>query len=172
MHATDLTTLQCLPRALLAVNEDGAIDWIIDDVDPASLQEAALTKGWSLDDVDFVELSEGEFLCPGFVDTHTVRTFRFSRKQCNVELIWRGRELACTAVPEYGHVSRVSSPRLGWRLMTIVVCRGQQYELLDWLANVTFPTEARFADVEYAKKAYNSVVQRVLNCGVSLGVLW
>lgn len=75
MHATELTTLQCLARALLAVNEDGAIDWIMDDVDPASLQEAALSKGWSLDDpsVDFVELSEGEFLCPGFVDTHTVR---------------------------------------------------------------------------------------------------
>ncbi len=44
---------------------------------------------------------------------------------------------------------------------------GQQYELLDWLANVTFPAEARFADLEYAKTAYESVVRRVINCGVS-----
>lgn len=47
------------------------------------------------------------------------------------------------------------------------VFRGGQYELLDWLQNVTFPTEAKFQDVEYAKKAYTSVVQRVLDCGVS-----
>lgn len=45
---------------------------------------------------------------------------------------------------------------------------GQQYELLQWLSDLTFPTEAKFADLDYAKKTYTSVVQRVLNNGVRL----
>jgi hypothetical protein len=30
---------------------------------------------------------------------------------------------------------------------------GQQYELLDWLTEVTFPMETRFADVDFARRA-------------------
>lgn len=45
---------------------------------------------------------------------------------------------------------------------------GQQYELLDWLDNVTFPMEANFADVEFARETYVEVVRRVINCGVCL----
>lgn len=63
-----------------------------------------------------VVLPYGQFLCPGFIDTHT-------------------------------HACQV--PNVGL---------GQQYELLDWLHNVTFPRERRFADVEYAERTYNSVV--------------
>ncbi|KAF8322129.1 Metallo-dependent hydrolase [Clavulina sp. PMI_390] len=44
---------------------------------------------------------------------------------------------------------------------------GQQYQLLDWLDNITFPTEARFADVAYARTAYTEVVSRVLNAGTT-----
>jgi cytosine/adenosine deaminase-related metal-dependent hydrolase len=40
-------------------------------------------------------------------------------------------------------------------------------ELLQWLNNYTYPTEARFKDVEYAKRAYPGVVQRIVNSGVS-----
>ena len=43
---------------------------------------------------------------------------------------------------------------------------GQQYELLEWLAEVTFPMEARFADVGFARKAYASVIRRTLDYGV------
>lgn len=43
---------------------------------------------------------------------------------------------------------------------------GQQYELLDWLENVTFPMEATFADVKVAETTYRSVVRRVIDCGV------
>ena len=44
---------------------------------------------------------------------------------------------------------------------------GQQYELLDWLNNVTFPMEAKFSDIDFARRAYESVVRRVIDCGVS-----
>ena len=43
---------------------------------------------------------------------------------------------------------------------------GQQYELLDWLSEVTFPMEARFEDVEFARKAYTSVIKRTIDYGV------
>ncbi|KAF8921078.1 hypothetical protein CPB85DRAFT_1404999 [Mucidula mucida] len=44
---------------------------------------------------------------------------------------------------------------------------GQQYELLDWLSKVTFPMEAKFADLEFARRAYTSVVRRVLDNGTT-----
>ena len=43
---------------------------------------------------------------------------------------------------------------------------GQQHELLDWLEEVTFPMEARFADADFARRAYTSVVKRTLDYGV------
>lgn len=45
---------------------------------------------------------------------------------------------------------------------------GQQYELLDWLAKVTFPMEAKFADPQLAERAYRSIVRRVIDSGVSI----
>ena len=44
---------------------------------------------------------------------------------------------------------------------------GQQYELLDWLSEVTFPMEARFSDVGFARRAYTSVIKRTIDFGVS-----
>ncbi|KIO27815.1 hypothetical protein M407DRAFT_243264 [Tulasnella calospora MUT 4182] len=125
VHATSLRHIQACPRALIGVSDDGVIDWVLDDVDSASIQDAMISKGWQIEDVDFIELGFGQWIMPGFVDTHT-------------------------HAPQY--------PNMGI---------GGQYELLDWLKNVTFPTEAKFEDVEYAKKAYTSVVQRVLDCGTT-----
>lgn len=73
MHATSLQHIQASPRALIGVSDDGVIDWVLDDVDSASIQDAMLSKGWQIEDVDFVELSFGQWIMPGFVDTHTVR---------------------------------------------------------------------------------------------------
>ncbi|KAG9019617.1 hypothetical protein FRB90_012463 [Tulasnella sp. 427] len=125
VHATSLRHIQALPRALIGVSEDGVIAWVLDDVDSASIQDAMISRGWQIEDVDFIELGFGQWIMPGFVDTHT-------------------------HAPQY--------PNMGI---------GGQYELLDWLKNVTFPTEAKFEDVEYARKAYTSVVQRVLDCGTT-----
>lgn len=90
-----------------------------------------------------MRMNKGEFLCPGFIDTHT-------------------------HAPQF--------PNVGY---------GQQFELLDWLKEVTFPTEAKvrrfipsltscvdaafaqFADAKYAKKTYDDVVRRVINSGTS-----
>ncbi|KAM0788104.1 hypothetical protein ACM66B_001272 [Microbotryomycetes sp. NB124-2] len=44
---------------------------------------------------------------------------------------------------------------------------GQQFELLDWLKHVTFPTEKRFSDPEYASRTYETVVQRLIDCGTT-----
>ena len=43
---------------------------------------------------------------------------------------------------------------------------GQQHELLDWLSEVTFPMEAKFADPRFARKAYHAVVRRIIDSGV------
>ncbi|KAI0780664.1 guanine deaminase [Trametes elegans] len=42
---------------------------------------------------------------------------------------------------------------------------GQQYELLDWLENVTFPLESRFADPDFARRVYTSVIKRTIDYG-------
>lgn len=111
------------PRCLLAVGPDGNISWLVEDVAPHDLQQVLLQYGCS--DEHLVELKDGEFLLPGFVDTHT-------------------------------HAPQV--PNIG---------TGQQYELLDWLANVTFPTEAKFADVAFAKRVYQQVVRGFVDAGTT-----
>ncbi|TBU65562.1 Metallo-dependent hydrolase [Dichomitus squalens] len=121
---TSLTEYRALPRALLSVSRDtGDIEWIEDDVAASELQDALARHGAVSENVDFVELKLGEFLIPGFVDTHI-------------------------------HAPQV--PNLG---------SGQEHELLDWLAEVTFPMEARFADADFAKRAYSSVIKRTLDYG-------
>lgn len=63
-------------RALLCVSPEGIIEWVVPDVDPTQIQEVALQQGVVLDDsVDVNELKYGEWLMPGFVDTHTVSLF-------------------------------------------------------------------------------------------------
>ena len=47
-------------------------------------------------------------------------------------------------------------------------CSGQEYRLLEWLDKVTYPREAKFADDEYAKMVYPSVVKRLIDFGVRL----
>lgn len=96
---------------------------MVDDVAPYDLPETLVQYGCS--DEHLVELKQGEFLLPGFVDTHT-------------------------------HAPQV--PNIG---------TGQQYELLDWLANVTFPMEAKFADVAFAKRMYKHVVRSFINAGTT-----
>ena len=48
----------------------------------------------------------------------------------------------------------------------MLITSGQQYELLDWLKETTFPMEARFADVDFARQAYDLIVKRIINSGV------
>jgi len=67
------SSFNALSRCLLAVGPSGDIDWIVEDVPEHALQDV-LAQRDSLD-VPLVSLKYGEFVLPGFVDTHTVRTF-------------------------------------------------------------------------------------------------
>lgn len=83
-----LETYSALPRALLSVDSSGVIDWVVEDVEPHELQNELARKGQI--DSDVFEISEGEFLIPGFIDTHTVCCSSFfhstSRWMLNAEL--------------------------------------------------------------------------------------
>ncbi|KAI8989696.1 guanine deaminase [Trametes punicea] len=69
---TSLTEYRALPHALLAVSpETGDIEWVEDDVPSGALQDVLARHGiFALEDIDLVELKLGEFLMPGFIDTH------------------------------------------------------------------------------------------------------
>ncbi|KAG6873806.1 hypothetical protein C0995_011031 [Termitomyces sp. Mi166 len=109
-----LNTYDAFPNCLLSVGTDGNIEWIEENVEAHALQNTLAKKG--LVDVDVVELQPGEFLLPGFIDTHIIS--------------------------------------------------GQEYELLEWLDKVTFPMEAKFLDIEFARRSYEYAVRRIIDCGV------
>jgi guanine deaminase len=44
---------------------------------------------------------------------------------------------------------------------------GQSMHILDWLEKVTFPNEARFQDVEYARRIYSECVDGFLRQGIT-----
>ncbi|KAG9318546.1 hypothetical protein JVU11DRAFT_637 [Chiua virens] len=56
------------------------------------------------------------------------------------------------------HVHACQFPNLGV---------GGDLELLDWLATYTFPTEAKFQDVDYAERVYSDVVHRIVASGTT-----
>jgi cytosine/adenosine deaminase-related metal-dependent hydrolase len=106
-------------------------------------------------------LQEGEFLMPGFVDTHTVRPA--SRQSIHVLTIFCISSMRVKFLISACKYSDSSTHDL--TLYTSF--SGGEMELLQWLDNYTFPTEARFKDVGYAKRAYPDVVRRIVNSGVS-----
>lgn len=179
-----LWSYQTLPRCLLCVAPSGDIAWVIDNVPDSMVQEVLAQKGLVGEgaNVDFVSLKKGDFLVPGFVDTHTVRlssSLRLLRLLLRVDIVsveFCGVAgmlyIACATDAEYREVSIYPSSYPYDApiqvLTSCIFCRGsgQQYELLDWLDNVTFPMEARFADVKFAEKAYETTVKRIISSGV------
>ena len=73
VNPKSLSYFQALPRCLLAVGASGQIDWIEEDVQESALLNVLAQHG-SLG-IPLVSLRHGEFILPGFVDTHTVRVF-------------------------------------------------------------------------------------------------
>jgi guanine deaminase len=65
-----LTSYDALPNCLLAVSPSGEIEWIVEDVVDSMVQEIMAQKGCL--EAEVVDLKNGEFIIPGFVDTHTV----------------------------------------------------------------------------------------------------
>lgn len=71
---TSLSSYIASPHALLAVSKSsGRIEWVEDDVPAHALQDTLAKHGLAAEDIDLIELKNGEFLLPGFIDTHTVR---------------------------------------------------------------------------------------------------
>ena len=70
INPLSLTSYSAFPRCLIAVDGSGNIVWIVDDVEPHALQEVLAAKGHV--DTDVLALRDGEFIMPGFIDTHTV----------------------------------------------------------------------------------------------------
>ena len=79
INPATLTDYAIFPRALLAVDSSGNIAWVEQDVDSCDVQhivdqrvsELKASLGSHLC-VIVTELRDGEFILPGFVDTHTV----------------------------------------------------------------------------------------------------
>ncbi|GLB34642.1 putative amidohydrolase family protein [Lyophyllum shimeji] len=92
------------------------------------------------------------------VEEHALQK-TLAQKGCidvNVTVLPSGRFLLPGFIDTHTHAPQL--PNIG---------SGQQYELLDWLSNVTFPTEAKFSDLEFARRTYESVVRRILDCGTT-----
>jgi len=73
INPESLTAFQALPRCLIAVGPDGNIIWIEEDVISSELDAALELHGLFQGDYVLVELKSGEFIMPGFIDTHIVR---------------------------------------------------------------------------------------------------
>lgn len=107
INPQSLTEYAALPRCLLAVGASGNIEWLVEDVPAHELESVLAQKGYSTVDIDLVELKKGEFLMPGFVDTHTVSSISsFALSGGDRELM--NVVIACTAGSKHRNVSASS----------------------------------------------------------------
>lgn len=162
INPTGLTCYDAWPNCLLAVSAAGNIEWMVADVADSMVQETMSQKGCL--DGGITILKPGEFIVPGFIDTHTV-SYRFLGFQLKCLIRYIMDFLACSTGSEFGDVSSACSKPLS---LLITSCSGGQFQLLDWLEKCTFPMESKFSNVEFARRTYKSVVRRYIDCGVSL----
>jgi len=167
INPVSLNNYSILPQCLLSIGPSGKIEWMIDCVETHMLQETLASKGHI--DVDIVFLNNGEFLMPGFIDTHTVKTSDWHEIYCPYPdpILW----------PYSTHLNFRSWERQSLSFSFIIIVRllikeplhasrGNQYELLDWLEKLVFPLESQYKDEHFARKTYKSVVRRILSFGV------
>lgn len=126
IHSRSLTELEVLENCFVLVDKAGKIQTLQADVHPQQINAIVSDHGYAPDVFPVKYLRRGEFLCPGFIDTHN-------------------------------HAPQWAQRGLG--------IRGES--LLDWLNKVTFAHEAKFKDVEYARRMYASCVAGFLQQGVT-----
>lgn len=64
-----------LTNGIIGVDEHGIIAFVDDLGDSTSLAKTYVrSHGWDTD-IEIIHLDKGSFLCPGFIDTHTVCFF-------------------------------------------------------------------------------------------------
>lgn len=67
-----LTEYDAFPHAVVCVSKAGVIEWVEKDVPATELQHVIAKHGFtSIEAVNLVDLKRGEFIMPGFIDTHT-----------------------------------------------------------------------------------------------------
>ena len=125
-HAPVCGEVECLSDVLIAVGADGVIIDLArpDESRYGDMLAAAKAAG------TLVEMPEGTWLLPGFVDLHI-------------------------HAPQY--------PQLGSAL---------DVPLEVWLQKYTFPIEARYADIAFARRAYAMLVDDLLACGTTTAVYY
>ncbi|KAK4187566.1 hypothetical protein QBC35DRAFT_532389 [Podospora australis] len=70
IHSTSVTNLEIIPSALLAIDSSGIITALLPDVDPASTSTILTSLNFRPSLVEVTHLGPGQFIMPGFVDTH------------------------------------------------------------------------------------------------------
>ena len=72
VHALAPTTVDYVPCAILGVESNGTIAFVECNADKNRLDDVLVQYGWtSGSDLVIRQLAHGQFLCPGFIDTHT-----------------------------------------------------------------------------------------------------
>ena len=101
INPVSLTCFNTLPHCLLSIDLSGKIEWMIDNVDKHQLQKTLASK--ALSDTNIVHLKDGEFLIPGFIDTHTVYELFFLIAR---DLAWLSCGIARASISDHGNVSQ------------------------------------------------------------------
>jgi guanine deaminase len=70
IHSRSLTELQILENCFILVDKTGKIQALQADVEPSQISSIISDHGYAPDVFPVKYLRRGEFLCPGFVDTH------------------------------------------------------------------------------------------------------
>ncbi|KXX81638.1 putative guanine deaminase [Madurella mycetomatis] len=70
IHSLSVSELEVIPCALLVVNREGRVAGLLKDVDPRYTRHVLESLNFPPDMVDVRFLAPGQFLIPGFVDTH------------------------------------------------------------------------------------------------------
>ena len=125
IHSISESEAELIDNGLLVITTDGRIAVLERNVPKHEVLSRLASLGIDTSSIKVRYLAKGEFLIPGFVDTH------------NHAPQWAQRGL------------------------------GRGLQILEWLDTITFPNESRFANVEYAKKIYNSCVDGFLNQGIT-----
>lgn len=103
---TDERSYESLPNAFIYVGDDGlikAIHQIAPTGDTPTTEEAFLTNVGHSGELEKLHLTKGEFLIPGFVDTHTVRP------PFGYQIFSRTRTTARAPIPKPRSRSRVQT---------------------------------------------------------------
>lgn len=122
INPRSLTEYDAFPNCLLAVSPAGDIAWMVEDVQGSMVQEVMSQKGCI--DADVINLKFGEFIIPGFVDTHTVSEIVFFPY---LSLIFAS---ACSTTAKHGNVkfALMAQCNFGW-LISFTVAASINYSI-------------------------------------------